>query len=173
MTTAKNSYLNAPPPTALWQKTLILGTLAFWLSSTLLMDTVMMPVLYASGMLQSQGFAPVGYALFWVLNRVELICAGGVLVGVLAVRSLESWRTRISPRVVILAALLVSVVLAETFGLSPQMSALGVSLDPFTPSMEPPAGMGLLHVSYWLLDGLKLLAGAGILQGVYRSVRSN
>ncbi len=156
----------------LWQKTLILGMLAFWLSSTLLMDTVMMPVLYGSGMLQSPGFAPAGYALFWVMNRVELVCAAVVLAVVLAVRSRESWRSQISPRVVLMAILLCVIVLVETYGLSPQMSALGASLGLMDAGLEPPAAMGAMHLGYWLLDGLKLVAGVGVLQSVYRSVRS-
>jgi Domain of unknown function (DUF4149) len=171
MTVMDNTHLRQPLQTALWQKTLVMGTLAFWLSSTLLMDFVMMPVLYTSGMLQSPEFAPTGYAMFWVLNRVELICAAVVLVGVMAVRSLESWRTRISPRVVLLSALLCLIALVDTFGLSPQMSALGVSLGLFTP-LAPPATMAALHMGYWFLDGLKLIAGAGILHGVYRAVRT-
>jgi hypothetical protein len=154
---------------AIWQKTSILIVLAFWLSGTVLMDAVMMPVLYTSGMLQSPSFGPVGYALFWVFNRIELLCAGLVLAGVLAVRSLESWRTRLSLRVVLLAAGLGLIALAETFGLTPAMSALAAHLT--LSSGDVPPSMNTLHLGYWVLDSLKLLAGAGILYSVYRAIR--
>ncbi len=171
MTVMESIHFKEPRPVTLWTKTLVLGTVAFWLSSTVLMDFVMMPVLYISGMLQSPEFAATGYSMFWVLNRVELLCAGVVLAGILAVRSLESWRTHISPRVVLMAAFLILIALVETFGLTPEMSALGVSLGLFTP-LEAPAAMTILHVGYWLLDMLKILAGVGILHGVYRAVRT-
>ncbi|MCY7392794.1 MAG: hypothetical protein LH647_15315, partial [Leptolyngbyaceae cyanobacterium CAN_BIN12] len=51
----------------------------------------------------------------------------------------------------------------DTYGLTPQMSALGISLNWFNPSTEIPTEMTQLHVGYWLLETLKISASAALL----------
>ncbi|MGD1908787.1 MAG: hypothetical protein ACFB0C_22765 [Leptolyngbyaceae cyanobacterium] len=147
----------------------------FWLSSSLLLDLVIMPVMYTSGMMAEPSFAPAGYSLFWTFNRLELVCAAIILTGVLALRktpgefdvltsgSRSRWALGIGMA-------LLGVTLICTYGLTPEMGALGVSLDTFAETYAAPAAMDWLHGAYWCLEALKLL-GLGLLTGLcYRDV---
>lgn len=147
-------------------QTILFAVLAFWLSGSLFLDGVVMPTLYASGMMTAPGFASAGYSLFWLFNRVELLCAAVVLTSVLVLRYTRHPWNRSGQITILLSILLLSVALMDTYGLAPQMSALGLRLDWFTDSSEPPALMNQLHAGYWLLETLKLAAG-GILLWLY------
>jgi len=61
-----------------WQNIVTL-TLSFWLSGSLILDWVIMPSLYVSGMMTQAGFATAGYLIFWNFNRIELLSAALVL----------------------------------------------------------------------------------------------
>lgn len=141
-----------------WQKVLVL-TLAFWLSSSLFLDLILMPSLYAAGMMTQPGFAPAGYGLFWVFNRLQLILAATVLTGVLAQRFSDEAR-KASPLVVSVVLLLATLIC--TYFLAPQMSLLGLNLNWFE-AAEVPIAMNQLHISYWLVEGLKLAVGGWLL----------
>ena len=65
---------------------LILLVATFWLSSSVLLDFFMMPMMYESGMMNEPGFATGSYSLFWVFNRVEELCAAAILTGLLVLR---------------------------------------------------------------------------------------
>ncbi|WP_421656201.1 hypothetical protein [Leptothermofonsia sp. ETS-13] len=155
-----------------WQ-TVVMLTLLFWLSASLIVDTVVMPVLYTSGMMAESGFAIAGHSLFWVFNRVELVCAALVLTGILNLRYTLGNGTRPTHQAVFLASLLLVVALAFTYGLAPQMSGLGLQLNLFNPVSEPPALMNSLHAGYWLLETLKLLAGIVLLKECWNSLNLN
>lgn len=145
-----------------WKITLF-AILAFWLSSCLMLDVVVMPSLYMSGMMTEPSFATTGYSLFWIFNRVELLCAGIVLTSVLMLRySCHPWN-RPSQFTVLLSLVLMAVVLLDTYGLTPQMGALGLKLDWFTTGAATPAGMNELHGGYWLLEMLKLAVAGTLL----------
>lgn len=147
----------------------VVFTLAFWLSGSLILDLLLMPILYVSGMMTGPGFAAAGYSIFWAFNRVELLCAALVLTGSLALYWTRSATSRLQSLEVILAGFLLVVALVYTYGLTPQMSALGLQLDAFNPSVEPPVLMNSLHAGYWALELLKLVAGSVLLRLVYRS----
>lgn len=147
-----------------WQ-ILLVSALAFWLSGSLLLDMLVMPSLYASGMMTEPGFASAGYSLFWMFNRLELLCAAIVLTGVLGLRYTRHPWNRPGQLTLLLSILLVAIALIDTYGLTPSMSALGLQLNWFTPSPAPES-MDQLHLSYWLLDILKLSAG-GLLLWLY------
>lgn len=151
-----------------WHPILVF-TLAFWLSGSLVLDLLMMPTLYASGMMASPGFAAAGYSMFWAFNRVELLCAALVLTGSLALYWTRGFGNRLQSTTIVLAGFLLTVALIFTYGLTPQMSALGLQLDAFTSSVETPALMNVLHAGYWALELLKLTAGGGLLWLVYRA----
>jgi hypothetical protein len=146
-----------------WQM-MILLTLAFWLSGSLILDTLIMPVLYTSGMMTAPGFATAGYSIFWIFNRVELLCAAVVLTGALILGYSQNNADKFSWKPIVLSSLLLAVALAYTYGLSPQMSALGLQLDLFNSSQETPALMNSLHLGYWILETLKLVAGGFLLK---------
>jgi hypothetical protein len=148
----------------IWQTVTTL-TLGFWLSVSLFLDWVIMPSLYLSGMMSQDGFASAGYSLFWNFNRIELLCASLVLTGVLVILNNQ---LRYAPRVVFLAILLLGISLADTYFLTPQMSAAGVNLSMFDSVVEIPATMNFLHGFYWVLDLVKLVAGGVVLGWCWR-----
>lgn len=156
-------------------RSLALLTLGFWLSGSLLLDLVVMPVLYTTGMMSDANFATTGYTLFKVFNHIEVFCAALVLTIVLLVRYLH---TRVLHQVatwenwsVSLAIALLSVALLFTYLLTPQMGALGIQLNLFQPVTETPIGMDQLHGIYWALEVLKLVAGGALLGLIYRHDR--
>lgn len=148
-------------------KTILLVVLAFWLSSVLMLDGFVMPSMYASGMMTEPSFASAGYGLFWMFNRVELLCAALVLTGALVLHYARDRWNRPGYLTLLLASLLLMIVLIDTYALTPHMSALGLHLNLFAPSeIAASSQMNQLHLSYWLLDGMKLSA-SGILLWLY------
>ncbi|MBD2593526.1 DUF4149 domain-containing protein [Nostoc spongiaeforme FACHB-130] len=144
---------------SIWQPAIML-TLGFWLSASLILDWVIMPTLYFSGMMNEGSFTTAGYAIFWNFNRIELLSAAIVLTGVLALsKTQHNWH----PNTIVFAVILLTVSLLETYFLTPNMCAAGVHLNLFATSTIP-AAMDLLHGGYWVLDAVKLLIG-GILLG--------
>ncbi|MBF2051780.1 MAG: hypothetical protein EDM05_047570 [Leptolyngbya sp. IPPAS B-1204] len=149
-------------------RTAVLATLAFWLSGSLLLDLVIMPTLYATGMMVEPGFATAGYVIFGVFNRIELICAALILTGVLVLSNTNRALGLASQWMLPLAVGLLGIVLVCTYQLAPEMSALGLELNWFEPATVP-ALMNQMHLEYWLLELMKL-AGMGLLLGqVYRA----
>lgn len=160
-----NAISNVEFKRPIWQTAVIL-TLGFWLSASIVLDWVIMPSLYLSGMMTQAGFATAGYAIFWNFNRIELLSAGIILTGVLAMSKTHSWRRG----TVVLAVLLLAVSLVDTYFLTPQMSAIGVQLNLFETATTTPASMSLLHGSYWVLEAVKLLAAGTLFSRCWREV---
>ncbi|WP_035984538.1 hypothetical protein [Leptolyngbya sp. KIOST-1] len=150
----------------------VLFALMFWFSSSLLMDFVIMPGLFLGGMMSQPDFGPTGYAMFWVFNRIELLCVGVILTGLLVthqarrreqdvmVSGIRSrWATEI-------AVALLAITLVLTYAIAPAMGALGASLDPFATTAAVPAAMDHMHGLYFALEALKLL-GCGALLSLF------
>lgn len=159
MFTASSVQLKQPA----WQ-TIVVICLAFWLSSSLMLDLVIMPGLYASGMMTEAGFATAGYLIFWIFNRIELLCAALVLTGTLAVAHTQGKTEKSHRNAIILSLILLLVALVYTYALTPQMSALGLNLNLFEPAVEVPGTMNVLHSGYWVLEMLKLVAGGAVIR---------
>ncbi|MEA5572302.1 hypothetical protein [Calothrix sp. UHCC 0171] len=159
MSTISSIESNVVYKRPLWQNITTL-TLGFWLSASLFLDWVIMPSLYISGMMSQDSFASAGYSIFWSFNRIELLCAGLVLTGVLV---LSNSRFRNSPVITFLAVLLLAISFADTYFLTPQMSAIGVNLSLFNSLSPIPVTMNVLHGLYWVLDVVKLVIGGVIL----------
>lgn len=140
-----------------WRKSLVL-VLAFWISSSILLDFVIMPSLFVTGMMSQPDFSTAGYGIFWVFNRLELLCAAFVLTGVLVRQQSEKTSASIA-----LAGVLFTIAIVCTYFLSPQMSSLGLNLNLFAPA-HVPAGMNQLHVGYWLLESCKLFTAGWLLK---------
>ena len=70
MTAASSLQLKRP----IWQ-TIVVVTLGLWLGGSLVLDWVIMPSLYLSGMMTQPGFTTAGYLIFWNFNRIELLAA--------------------------------------------------------------------------------------------------
>lgn len=142
----------------IWETAIIL-TLGFWLSASLVLDCVIMPSLYLSGMMSQAGFTTAGYTIFWNFNRMELLSAAVVLTGALALGK-TGYHGRIGS--IILSILLLTIAMFDTYFLTPQMSAIGVQLNLFQAAAIP-STMNLLHGSYWVLEVVKLVAGGTLL----------
>ncbi|KAM3098144.1 DUF4149 domain-containing protein [Phormidesmis sp. 146-35] len=157
---SKVDFRPASSQSVAWHKILTL-TLAFWLGASLFLDLVIMPSLYASGMMSQPDFVPAGYGIFWIFNRIELLCAALVVTGVLVQRKMTANSKRTS---VLLSLLLLSSAMICTYFITPEMGALGIQLDLFESSIATPDGMNQLHISYWILEMIKFVAG-GVLLG--------
>ncbi len=160
MTAISNVAFKRP----IWQTAIIL-TLGFWLSASLVLDWVIMPSLYLSGMMNQGGFTTAGYAIFWNFNRMELLSAAVVLTGALVLSKTQFQRGISS---IVISVLLLSVAVLDTYFLTPQMCAIGIQLNLFEAAVAIPSTMGLLHGSYWLLEVIKLVAGSLLLSWYWR-----
>ncbi len=155
---------------------LVLLVVTFWLSSSALLDFLLMPMMYESGMMKEPNFATAGYSLFWSFNRVELLCAAAILSCVLALRQRPSQFEVVasgsrSRWALILSGLLFAIALIYTYFLTPQMSALGLNLNgPWQLSEPVPHAMGYLHAFYWGLEAVKLVAAGFLIKLCYRDV---
>ncbi|MCC3405635.1 MAG: DUF4149 domain-containing protein [Microcoleus sp. PH2017_10_PVI_O_A] len=151
-----------------WQA-IVMVALIFWLSGSVILDLLVMPSLYVSGMMVSPDFAAAGNLMFWGFNRVELICSGVVATGLMVLsNSLGDFGKR-SRTAIILSLVLLAIALIDTYALTPQMSALGMQLNLFDSATEAPAGMNLLHQGYFALEALKLAVGATLLGWCYQN----
>ncbi len=147
-----------------WQ-TAIMFALGFWLSASLVLDWVIMPSLYLSGMMSQADFTTAGYVIFWNFNRMELLSAAVVLTGVLALsKTKASW----NPQVIMVSIILLAITLLDTFFLTPQMCAVGTHLNLFTTASDIPTQMNLLHSGYFVLEAVKLLSGGTLLSWCWR-----
>ncbi|MDJ0705556.1 MAG: DUF4149 domain-containing protein [Leptolyngbyaceae cyanobacterium MO_188.B28] len=159
-----------------WQ-TAVLIALGFWLSGSVILDFLIMPSMYGSGMMNQPDFATAGYSIFWLFNRVELLCGALILTGLLAIRHKRNPFAVITSGLksrwaLFLSLALFSIALIYTYILTPDMSALGLQLDLFTPTTEIPTGMNQLHGLYWGLELMKLTAGGLLFSVCYRETIS-
>lgn len=146
-----------------WQQ-ILLGALGFWLSATLIVDLVIMPILYSAGMMSQPGFASAGYSIFWVFNRVEIICAALTLTGLLVLENQHQLSEAKRHTAIILSIILLAVALVDTYGLTPQMSAMGLDLTFFETVRSLPSAMMPMQMGYWALEVLKVVGCGVILQ---------
>ncbi|MGC1248065.1 MAG: hypothetical protein WA865_17760, partial [Spirulinaceae cyanobacterium] len=109
---------------------MIMFALGFWLSSSLLLDLVIIPSLSATGMMTQANFASAGYLMFGIFNRVELVCAALVLTSFLVLGRNHNYFSSDKQRwSIILSTLLLAITLTCTYFLTPQMSGLGLQLN--------------------------------------------
>ena len=147
---------------------LVMFALGFWLSTSLLLDTVIIPSLSAAGMMSEEGFASAGYLLFGVFNRIELICAGIILAGLLVFRRHHSLSHLREGWSLFLGTILLVIPLLYTYILTPQLSSLGLQLNIANISQSMPPEMIALHGGYWALEIVKFLVGVTLLRWCYR-----
>jgi hypothetical protein len=138
-----------------WQN-IAFGSLGFWVSGSLILDLVIMPTLWTSGMMESSGFAAASYSIFWIFNRVELLCAAAVLSSIWALSAVSRAHVDTKRELLAGAMMLMAIALSYTFVLTPYMSGLGVNLDVFATTKSLPIEMDRLHSIYWVLEVSKL-----------------
>ncbi|MEL6815462.1 MAG: DUF4149 domain-containing protein [Cyanobacteria bacterium J06598_3] len=157
---------------------LVLLVATFWISSSAFVDFLLMPMMYETGMMNEANFATAGYSLFWLFNRVELLCAAGILSGLLALRqrkgAFDVMASGAQSRwALMLSGLLFAIALIYTYVLTPQMGALGINLSGnFVGDFsEPvPQAMNTMHALYWGLEAVKLFAAAWLVKLCYRDI---
>ena len=153
--------------TASWS-TVIMFALGFWLSASLVLDFLIVPGMMNSGMMSEPGFASAGYMIFGAFNHVELLCAATILAGCLVYRYGAGLASKINRKAVYIATTLLAIALAYTYFLTPQMSGLGMQLDLFTVADTASNSMTAMHVVYWGLEFVKLVAATALLRIFYR-----
>ena len=141
----------------------VLAIVGFWLSSNLVLDFLVMPVMSLSGMTTQSGFAAAGYSLFWSFNHLELVAAAVILTGLLALNhrptEFEVAQGGSRSRWALLLGLgLFCFALVDTYLLTPEMSAMALSLDSFTSTTAITPAMNWMHSVYWLLDVFKVVS---------------
>ena len=142
-------------PSKLWQN-IAIGSLGFWLSGSLILDLVVMPTMWATGMMESSGFASASYSIFWIFNRVELVCAAAALSTIWALSQIIPSNLVKNRQMFAGAVMLMAIALSYTFILTPYMSGLGFDADIFTTTKSLPAEMDQMHSIYWVLEASKL-----------------
>lgn len=166
--------------------TALAAIMGFWLSATLLLDFTIMPSMYFSGMMSSPNFGAVGYMLFSMFNRIELVCAAVALSAGLWFLMSPKYTERQKIEVGFSAVMLLAIALCYTFILTPQMGGLSVDLHAIdglgtlnggledlqmhSTLSTVPAGMNQMHVVYWVLEAVKITALASMLGVAYRQL---
>lgn len=150
--------------------TLVLTALALWMGGSLILDFVIMPTMYVSGMMEETGFTSAGTLIFSVFNRFELVCAAVGLTSLIALATTlpEKFSNRIRT-ITGLSLFLLAIAMIYTYILTPQMSALGINLNLFNGFTSIPDGMNQLHWSYFSLELIKLSLLGIILGWCYRN----
>ena len=165
-----NSFSFREAPLKLWQN-IAIGSLGFWLSGSLVLDLVIMPTLWATGMMESSGFASASYSIFWIFNRVELLCAAAALSSIWALSTVARPNVDSQRKLLVGAVMLMAIALSYTFVITPQMSSLGLDLDVFA-TAKLPAEMNQMHSIYWVLEASKI-GIAGMLLSLCNSQSSD
>jgi len=110
-----------------------ISSLSFWLSGSLILDLVIMPTLWTTGMMESSGFASASYSIFWIFNRVELVCAAVALSSIWAWSQESPSNAQNKQQLFAGAVMLLAIALSDTFILTPYLSGLGIN----QPSAQP------------------------------------
>ena len=151
--------------------TMVMFTLGFWLSASLILDAVIIPSLLAAGMMTEAGFASASYMMFGMFNHIEILCAALVLTGFLVLSyhheiipsNRENWS-------IVCSVLLLAIALLYTYVFTPNLSGLGLQLSLFDSSSgNMSTAMIHLHEGYWFLEGMKFILGAVLLRWCYRN----
>lgn len=151
------------PGRSVWQSAVLLAV-GFWLSGSLLLDLVVMPAMYASGMMTQPGFASAGYSMFWIFNRLGLLCVAIAFVGLLSLLQ----QHKVAGWAIAAVWLLLGVTFALTYVMTPVMSGLAMPLNWLTSEASIPDSMAQMHGIYWVLELVKLGLSAALLVAVGR-----
>ena len=144
---------------------MVMFALGFWLSASLVFDCLIIPGLLSAGMMEEPGFASASYIIFGTFNHVELLCGAIVLASSLVF--IQQRHSGVIRPETLVGFLLLAIALCYTYILTPQMSAMGMSLG--QSSNELASCMAKMHVLYWSLEATKLIGGTYILSKFYRN----
>jgi hypothetical protein len=150
-----NRFSLRETPAKRWRN-IAIGSLGFWISGSLILDLVIMPTLWMTGMMESSGFASASYSIFWIFNRVELVCAAMALSSIWALSKVSRSSVDAQREMLVGSVMLMAIALSYTFILTPYISGLGLDLDIFATTKSIPAEMNQMHSIYWVLEASKL-----------------
>jgi hypothetical protein len=150
-----NRFSVRETPSKRWQN-IAVSSLGFWLSGSLILDLVIMPTLWTTGMMEGSGFASASYSIFWIFNRVELVCAAVALSSIWALSRVSRSNVDTNRKMLVGAVMLMAIAFSYTFVLTPYMSGLGIDLDILATTKSIPAEMNQMHSIYWVLELSKL-----------------
>ena len=151
-----------------WQA-IAMFALGFWLSASFVFDCLVIPGMLTAGMMSKPGFAGASYLIFGTFNHVELLCGAIVLASSLVLNYRHNLQTIKIDNSVIVASFLLAIALCYTYVMTPQMSALGMSLNEFNGTDLLAASMTKMHAVYWILEASKLVLGTALLSKFYRN----
>lgn len=141
--------------------------LGLWISASLVFDFLIIPSLFASGMMESSDFASFSYIVFGNFNHLELLVAGIILGSSLAINYRHNLSKIKIDSSIVISVVLMAIALAYTYFFTPQLSSLGMNLDPFVTqelNVNPMIGT---HLAYWMLELSKLVLGFFLLNNLY------
>lgn len=145
----------------------VMGVLGFWLSASLMLDLLVIPVLSATGMMADTGFISAGYVLFGLFNRVELVCAALVLAAFFMFHTQQRFGDRQGLQSLMLASGLLNIALLYTYVVTPQLSGWGIEMESMTTLGTMPIAMVWWHGCYWVLEVLKFSLGLTLWRWCY------
>ncbi|AFY36683.1 hypothetical protein Lepto7376_0239 [[Leptolyngbya] sp. PCC 7376] len=146
----------------------VMVVLGFWLSASFLLDAVIVPVLFSTGMMADTGFISAGYVLFGVFNRLELVCAAIILTAFFIFRTQNNFGDRRGLNALVIASVLLNIALAYTYVLTPQISGWGLEMETITVPPTMPQPMIWLHACYWVLELTKFALGLTLWRWCYK-----
>ncbi|OKH15924.1 hypothetical protein [[Limnothrix rosea] IAM M-220] len=146
----------------------VMAALGFWLSASFLLDAVIVPVLFSTGMMADTGFISAGYVLFGVFNRLELVCAAIILAGFVIFKNQNRFGDRLSLSALVMASVLLNIALLYTYILTPQLSGWGLEMEALTVTPTMPAAMVWLHGCYWAMEITKFVLGITLWRWCYK-----
>jgi hypothetical protein len=94
--------------------------------------------------------------MFWVFNRIELVCAAIALSSIFALAKIHPHSSYDRPELRAGAVVLLAIALSYTFVLTPYMSGLGIDLNYLSIAKSIPLEMDRLHSIYWVLEMSKI-----------------
>ena len=149
---------------------LVMGTLALWLSGSLLVDLLVVPSLSAAGMMSQPGFINAGHLFFSIFNHLEMLLASIILSGCFCLQQQGFFQNTSQRLSGVFAVLLLAIALIYTYGLTPAITDLGFDMASFNGTGEMPVTMMPLHWAYWSLELVKLTLGVTLLRWCYQSL---
>lgn len=149
---------------------LVMGSLAMWLTGSLVVDLLVVPSLSATGMMATPAFLSAGHLLFSVFNHMEMLLGAMVLSGCFFLHQQNFFAPSAQRFSHILALVLLAIAMGYTYVLTPAITDLGFDMASFTGTGEMPGAMVPLHGLYWALELLKLTLGLTLLRWCYQGV---
>ncbi|WP_099238548.1 hypothetical protein [Synechococcus sp. BDU 130192] len=162
------NYALKKQPFSLNLSAIVMTILGFWLSASFLLDFVIIPVLSMTGMMADSGFISTGYVLFEVFNRLEVVCAAGILTIFFGFKFEHLFGDRQALNALVIASILLNIALLYTYLITPQLAGFGLEMSGFNGTATMPLQMSVWHSLYWVLEAAKFVFGITLLRWCYR-----